>query len=322
MAKNKKSPPPPGLRNPRRKPRTRRRVMGTSSLLQARQIAYAQLLHSPDSGVEVPGGVYDGEKGITQRFVTSVTLANGINQTAGFMAYCPSTGNYLAAGVGTTASVLSPAFTNSAAPGAAFLGLNAAKSRGIACKLEIIPSAVSVTNIVGEVCAGVTTSNTFPSGSYTIDTIFNAAKAYGPIQRKVYTSRWYPSGLDHTYNTYNSAPNEDHNLVFIAFRNWPATATLQVRVTYVVEYTMKPDLGIPPTGAVSTPVQHAAVIDQLHKSDPHWHHSILDDFKDAAKTVSKDASSFVKAAARHGLVSLGEEMVKVIPRALSLPVLM
>jgi hypothetical protein len=107
--------------------------MGTSSLLQARQIAYAQLLHSPDSGVEVPGGVYDGEKGITQRFVTSVTLANGINQTAGFMAYCPSTGNYLAAGVGTTASVLSPAFTNSAAPGAAFLGLNAAKSRGIAC---------------------------------------------------------------------------------------------------------------------------------------------------------------------------------------------
>ncbi len=279
-------------------------------MLAERQRHYARLLAEPDNGNLVPGGVYDGELGNFQRFISTVQLANGVNQTAGILAFFPATGNAISVSNAASNAALTFSVSNTGLPGATFLTANAAKTRGIAAKVELIPSSLSVTNIVGEIAAGVTTLNSFVSGTTTVDDIFNIAKMYGPIQRRVYRSNWFPSGLDHTYSTYNTAPDEDRHAVFIAFRNWPSTALLQARITYVLEYTVKNGIGIPPSAALSSPVGHNEVIQKLQTAEPHWHHSIVSEVSHAATGIAKDVGSFARAAAREGLVSLGKSMFR------------
>lgn len=288
----------------------RPRLPRVMSDLAARQRTYAQLLTEPDNGSVIPGGVYDGELGNFQRFITTVQVANGVSQTAGILAFFPATGNAISVANAASNAALTFSVSNTSMPGATFLTANAAKTRGIAAKIELVPSALSVTNIVGEVAAGITTLNSFVSGTTSVDDIFNVSKMYGPIQRRVYRSNWFPSGLDHTYSTYNTAPDEDRHAVFIAFRNWPATALLQVRITYVVEYTVRNGIGIPPTAALSKPVGHVEVVHKLQATEPHWHHSIASEVSHAATGIAKDVGSFARAAAREGLMSLGKSMFR------------
>lgn len=276
---------------------------------------YAELLVHPDSGTLPSAGVYDGELGNFRRFVSTFSLGSA-GHTAGVLAFCPATGNGFAAS--TNDGVTPPALvlTNTQFPGKTYLDANAQKTRGVACKLEAIPASASFSNLTGEVAAGVTTSGSFLNTVTTVNHLFDIAKAYAPIQRKTTSSRWIPSGLDHTYSNYNTAPDEDRNFVFIAYRGWPAGLLMTIRVTYVVEYTVKNQLGIPPSGLVSQPVGHHAVISVMQKSDPHWHHSILDEVKDAGRGIMSDLGTFARGMTRMGLSHVGSKMLKAAPAAL------
>jgi hypothetical protein len=251
--------------------------------------------------------VYDGERGETQKFVSSITINNTAGHTAGMLAMTGATGNGVNVSISASNSPLTLSTTNVGFPGAAYLLANAAKTRCKALKLELIPSAASFSTITGEVAAGVTTGTNLLTGTTTVDHLFDIAKAYGPIRREIFASRWMPSGLDHTYSPYNVSPNEDHNVVFIAYRGWPAGLALTIRMTYVVEYTMRNTIGIPPTGAVSVPLGHAQVVATMQAQDPHWHHSILDDVKEAGRGVLQDVGKFGRYMARSGMVKIAEK---------------
>lgn len=274
---------------------------------------YAKLLLAPDSCDLPQSGVYDGELGMFHRFVSTITL-NGAGDTCGYLAFCPSTGNGFHASAATAGATVTAATTNVGFPGALFLTSNAGKSRGISAKLELIPSAASMTNITGDAAAGVTTSASFSAAvvPLTVNRLFDLAKAYGPIKRETVRSSWFPSGLDHTYNTYNVGITEDHNIVYIAYRGWPAGVPMQVRITYVVEFTINPNIGMPPTGRVSVPVGHNQVVAQLQNSDPHWHHSILDEFKGAGRNIAKDIGSFAQGMLRNAMVKQAPKLLSLI----------
>lgn len=269
--------------------------------MPARQMAYAQLLKQPDSGQLPDGGVYDGELGNFRRFVATIDV-NQPTHTAGYVAFVPATGNGLFGSVTAASGTPAVALGNTSFPGAAYLQANAYKTRGIACKIELIPSAASITNITGECASGVSTLGSFPGGVVTVNHMFDIAKAYGPLKRDVVQSNWFPSGLDHTYSQYNVAPNEDSNVVFVAYRGWPAGIALSVRITYVVEFTVKNTIGIPPTGQVSNPVGHHQVIQALQTADPHWHHSIMDEFKSIGKSAVHSLSKSAWSTFSSGLV--------------------
>jgi len=294
--------PSHGPKAPRRQRRRRTQVPQNSLVGR-----YAQLLHNPDNGDHM-FDVYDGERGETQKFVSTITLNTTTGHNAGFLAFYGATGNAQYASGGGSASALTFSLVNTGCPGATFLTANASKSRCKACKVELIPSAASFTNITGEVAAGITTSGSFVSGTTTVDHLFDIAKAYGPLRRETVVSRWIPSGLDHTYSNYNSVPSEDHNAVFIAYRGWPNATQISVRITYVVEYTMRNTIGIPPTGAVSTPVGHQHVLAAMQDKDPHWHHSILDEVKRAGVGIARDIGSFGRHMARNGMVNIAESV--------------
>lgn len=265
------------------------------------------LLHNPDNG-DHAFDIYDGERGETQKFVSSITLNTVATQTSGFLQMFGATGNGSWQSAAASNTALSFAVTNVQCPGYVFLNANAYKTRCKALKLELIPSAASFSTLTGEVAAGVTTNANFISGTTTVDHLFDIAKAYGPLRRETVVSRWFPSGLDHTYTQYNASPDEDRNCVFIAYRGWPAGIQITVRITYVVEYTVKNIIGIPPTGAVSTPLGHHQVLAAVQQQDPHWHHSILDEVKRAGVGIAKDVGNFTRHMARNGMVSLAEKV--------------
>lgn len=270
-------------------------------------VRYAQLLHNPDNGDHM-FDVYDGERGETQKFVSTITLNTTSGHTSGFLHMFGATGNGQWQSAASSGTALSTSVSNVGYPGAVFLGANANKTRCKALKLELIPSAASFSTITGEVAAGVSTGAFFATGVTTVDNIFDIAKAYGPIRREAIVSRWIPSGLDHTYAAYNVAPDEDHNTVFIAYRGWPAGVQISVRITYVVEYTIKNTVGIPPTGAVSVPLGHQHVLAAMQTRDPHWHHSILDEVKRAGVGIARDVGNFGRHMARNGMVNLAEKV--------------
>jgi len=297
-----------GNKKPKQKNRRNRAPKGTPDTIHNR---YARLLHNPDNGDHL-FDIYDGERGETHKFVSTITLNNAAGQTAGFFSIFGATGNGQWASGTTSNGALTFALTNVGCPGATFLTANAGKTRCKAMKLELIPAAASFSNITGEVAAGVTTSNSLASGVTTVDNLFDIAKAYGPIRRETVSSRWMPSGLDHTYSGYNLVPSEDNNMVFVAYRGWPAAVPIAVRITYVVEWTVRNTIGIPPTGAVSVPLGHAHVIGALQEQDPHWHHSILDEMKRAGVGFARDVGMFGRHLARSGMVKIAERYA---PRA-------
>lgn len=283
-----------------------------------REQMYAALLHDPDSAVVPTEGVYDGELGEFKRFISTVTVNASAGQVAGFLAFCPGTGNGFAAATNSSATALTFSVTNLGYPGQVYLNANAGKVRGVAAKLDFSPSGSSITNITGEVAVGVTTNGSFGTGVTTVDHLFDIAKAYRPIERKLTTSRWFPGGLDHTYNNYNSSPTEDSNMVFVAWRNAPPGIGIPIRITYVAEYTVRNTIGVPPTGAVSRPIGHAEIVRQLQQRDPHWHHSVLDELKGAGVGIARDVGSAARYMARMGLSRLGQSMIKAAPGALAL----
>nr|QKI28842.1 hypothetical protein 3 [Ginkgo biloba tombusvirus] len=288
----------------RRKRRQPKQAMEVGPNLQQR---YARLLHNPDNGDHV-FDIYDGERGETHKFVSSFTLNTTTGHTCGMVAMCGATGNGFTISSTAATSSVTWTVTNSDFPGSVFLNANANKTRCKALKLELIPSAASFSSITGESACGVTTGQSFVAGTTTINQIFDISKAYGPLRREIVTSRWFPSGLDHTYAQYNSSPNEDHNWVFVAYRGWPAGTAITVRVTYVVEFTLKNGIGIPPTGAVSVPIGHTHVLSTLQTRDPHWHHSLLDEVKRAGVGIVEDVGKVARYAARHGMTQIAEKV--------------
>lgn len=299
----------------RKKSGTGRKKVGTFSTNIVNR--YARLLHNPDNG-DHAFDVYDGERGETQKFVGSLTLNTISTQTCGVVFMFGATGNAYSGASANSVTALSQSLTNVGVPGGTFLNANAFKSRCKALKLELIPAAASFSNLTGEVAAGVTTINSFVNGTTTVNDYFDIAKAYGPLRRETVSSRWIPSGLDHTYANYNTVPSEDHNGVFIAYRGWPAGIPITVRITYVVEYTVRTNIGIPPTGAVSIPLGHAQVIGALQTHDPHWHHSILDEVKRAGVGIAHDVGMFGRGMAREGMMRIAGSFVKKMPLLLGL----
>lgn len=292
----------------------RRRSPNVNSAASIRQ-AYAHLLISPDSGMVPPTGVYDGELGNFKRFVSSITFNNVAGHTCGLLTFCPGTGNGFVSS--TTASNIGIAFssTNVGFPGAVYLGANALKVRGIAAVLELIPSAASITNITGEVAAGYGTPG-LVSGTSTVDQLFDISKAYGPIERKAYRSCWSPSGLDHTYDVYNAGATEDKNVAWVAYRGWPAGIAITVRMTYVVEYVVKPNTGSPATGHNSQALGHHEVVTALQSHDSHWHHNIKNDARELGGLMLHDVGRFARAGLNAGLHKLGSSLFKAAPALL------
>lgn len=300
---NKKTQKNPEVK--KKKTKTKRQ----NSTVPSHALQYANMLANPDAGTIPQDGIYDGELGMFHRFVSTVTLNGTAGHTSGYLAFCPATGSGVYQSTAGSTVPYAVSFTTTGLPGAAFLSTNAFKTRAISCKIELIPSTASITNITGEAACGITTVGNFVGATTTADHLFDIAKAYGPLKREVVRSGWFPASLDHCYSVYNGPVTEDVNMTYIAYRGWPAGVPISFRISYVVEFTVKNTLGIPPTGRVSKPVGHHSVVSAMLDSDPHCFHSILDEFKVAGKGMAKDLGGFARGMLRNGLMKQAPKLL-------------
>lgn len=264
---------------------------------------YARLLTDPCSA-PLPKGVYTGEQGMISRFVSDTVVNTPAGFTSGCFIYHPASGMVHASGGANGGTSTTLAYGTSFTPGFATTNAVAAKQRALAAVITAFASGASMTNCTGEIAAGVCSLDTLANGlSITFDQLFQLASIRGPIERRSIDIKWYPNTLDDKYSTSNTLTGvdaSDTNVVFFAYRGYPAAIGLSVRLTGVIEWTPKINIGTAVSNNVNpSPVNHHAVVAAVSAKHPSWWHNVV-------QGITSDAEQVVRYVARAGMSRLGQ----------------
>lgn len=239
---------------------------------------------------------YSGEEGISQRFVQDLTMNTAVGATAGFMFFAPGSNNFQSNGAATSAApIVSAGF---AGPGATFLTSNASKIRSFSACVTLVPSAVSMTNMTGEIGVAIVSVNTIGvGGTYTADGLFQLTQKRAVLAKEEYDVKWFPGGLDHTYTPNVSgafvlSDLADSNGILLVYRGYPAGVPLSVRLTTNVEWTPFSALGTAVSSVPRAGVDPHKEAAELHRRNPGWWHQL-------GHEIGNQLSQFGGAAIRY-----------------------
>jgi len=283
MARNKMSKSKPKVNSSSRPsaPRRRRQRRGDNHVPR-----YMALLNDPCNADTDLQAVYPGEGGFIQRFISDGTL-NSVaagTATSGVILFHPNSGGVYSSfqndptnGIPISLGSYILASTGfPQAPGQTFLTGSAAKIRALAACVSVLPSAVSVTNMTGEVACGVTSlDSTF--GTNSVNDFFALFAARAALTKKQVDCKWYPGAFDDRYSTWNSntsIDSSDTNVIGIAWRGYPVNAALSARLTSVVEWTPRLKSGLPPSNQVKPSIDHNNAVATLQQAKPDWWHNL------------------------------------------------
>lgn len=261
-----------------------------------------------------PFSPYTGETGIVQRFVQDATLNSTVGHTAGFMLFCPGVNGYISYSATTSVAVGAPVF--STGPGATFLGPIASKLRSCGGCITTIPSAVSMTNMTGEVAMAVVTYGQISTAStYSVDSVFQLTNVRKVLRKAEYETKWYPGQLDSTYapvlNSGGSAGTTtlsdpaDHHAILVAWRGYPPGIGLSFRLTNIVEWTPLGNIGLAVTSAPKMGVPVHTIAAATHTAEPSWWHTHSKEIKSSLG----DAGAQLLNAGIKALGELGSEAI-------------
>nr|WPR18256.1 MAG: hypothetical protein [Chemarfal virus 275] len=302
--------PKKNIKNLPKRNKTRRRGRKTSRMVYG-LTPYQSLLVDPcNAAYDSP---YGGERGMVQRFSADFTLNTLAGLTSGYLAYTPGTNLYVTGGNASPSVAITP--QGFVGPGATFLAASSAKYRPVAACVTIVPAAVSLTNMTGELgCAITAGSQISTTGSYTTDQVFTLTQARGVLAKRVYEVNWYPGIFDGTYATTIPATGSaavtdlaDSNAILIAWRGYPAGSALSFRVTVIYEWTPTATVGTTLSSTPGIPVDVHKEAAVLHRARPDFWHNLGNEIK-------KDAGIAARYVARHAMSAAGSLATGVISR--------
>ncbi|APG76433.1 hypothetical protein 3 [Sanxia tombus-like virus 4] len=294
-------------RNGRRRVKRRRAAPRGKAATMRREIhvPHANVLANP-STAPLHGcvGIYEGEQGNITRLSLDYTIGGGAGNTCAYYIFHPNTG--LVSGAQTTAgsTAIVPAFGVGAgtSPGYNLLNTNARKVRGIAAGMRFSIPSLSLTTIVGEVCVGVCSADTFMNvPNFTVDQLFLHSAGRGPINKITQDCAWYPGSFDARYSTYagtiadTGSDLSDTNVFYFAIRGIPVSTNVQVKLDWVCEWVAKAGTGLVPSYTSNPGSNHQTTVAHLHENHPGWFHSV----KSEAEAVGKNIVREGVKAARH-----------------------
>lgn len=251
---------------------------------------------------------YSGEMGIVQRFVYDGTLNNDVGtRTCGYLILQPQRPSQVKIALNASQDS-APLAYDGLAPGYTFLATNGAKLRCHAACAQLFASGASFSNLTGEWAVGVLSCDTLSQGqNVSTDLLFQLSNQRGVLTKEGVEVKWQPGNLDHTYNSLSEGLAADNNLIFIAYRGFPAGASLSYRYTSVLEWTPKVGIGIPSTAAITAGTNHAAQVAALSARSPGWWHKpahdILEDLGMTPRYVARQGLTAVARVATHRLNS-------------------
>lgn len=275
-------------RNPNKKKagkKGKRRVVAVKRDMSRKDHAMvvANLLNDP-CGAPLPPPFLAGENGMISRFVLDGTIV-GAGNSAAYLAFHPNTGwtvSNSAATAGTALAAADFSINVFNSPGFNFLATNASKVRGLAACVSVLPSALSITNITGDISVSSISPDALRSlisVAHTVDQVAAYTNARTAIERRAYETKFKPGSFDGKYSTYQNTGNitgtgtdlSDTNAILIAVRGVPVGSVLSIRFTWIVEWVPKFNLGLTPSVS-NTPVvvDHMAVGAALDKHKSNW----------------------------------------------------
>lgn len=252
---------------------------------------------------------YPGEEGICQRFVQDLTMNTAVGATAGWMFFTPASNAFQSNGAATSGTaVVSAAFSG---PGQTFLTASASKLRAFSACVTLVPSAVSMTNMTGEIGVAIVSANTIVAGaSYTADGLFQLTQKRAVLAKEEYDVKWFPGGLDHTYapivgGSITLQDSADSNGILLVYRGFPAAIPLSVRLTTNVEWTPIPAIGTAVSSVPRAGVNAQKEANALHRQNPGWWHKFGSELAHqvvnygglAARYAAKQGVQYLKSAA-------------------------
>lgn len=258
--------------------------------------------------------IHPGEAGNIVRLTQDITVNTLAGQTSGYVVFWPGSNLYLSGGNASSSVAFSP--SSFVGPGAAMLATTARKARSNAACIQVLPSAVSMTSMTGEIATGIISADTITTlTSFSVDQVFQLLTRRETLAKVQFEQIWKPNLADQTYSTANAANDgtffyttpEDSNMIVVAFRSYPAGVGLSMRLTNVMEYTARAGIGLAAT-QVSTNVPYGNALNVAAKMDvatPGWVYHLNALTSSVAHGVSELASGWaVKklAAATAGLL--------------------
>lgn len=262
----------------------------------------------------IPMSPYWGERGLVQRFVQDATYNVAGGHTCGFVVFTPGSNSVAVNTTLSPSTPIAPLFFTG--PGSPFVGASASKIRSCGACITTVPSAVSVTNMTGELGMAIITANTLSTlGTYSVDGVFQLTNVRKILQKTEFETKWFPGELDHTYApVFNTGPNtgtaslsdpSDQNSILVAYRGYPPGAALSFRFTNIIEWTPVSSIGLSVTSASSVGAPYKAIAAKTHQADPSWWHTHSKDVKmHLGNAGAKLLNAGIDAAARYAVEAM------------------
>lgn len=245
--------------------------------LTVNERAYAALLPDPCNAPYGMGSIFPGSKGIVQRFDAQYTIATAAAATSGYFMFIPSCGSIATADLaaGNTASTVN--YGSPTVPGFNYLNTNAGNVRGISACIEVMTLATQA-NVVGVISSGNVPVQAITQGSsVTVDGLAQIAQMTSRVPADKLSVRWVPAAGDQWYSLLGTTTDAAAcNACFVAFTGLTPTTGLRIKVTWVVEWTPKVNLGLthdPTTVAPNNVGSLDKVLGALKNHDNNWWYS-------------------------------------------------
>lgn len=215
-----------------------------AAVLDQHALAAARMLEDP-CNASLAAACYRGDQGYKNRFVNTVAFGQSVGQTAVALAFVPGENQfYFIAAAGSGVSI---SWTAVAGPGATFLASNATAIRSLGACISATPVAANLATSGQVYSAIVTKSSLGLTGSSTVDQIIQLCNRYGKVTIDgPMETKFIPSASDEDYCSPGLGNNDatDTNCILMAFVGLPAATGIVFRLTNIVEWKPRADLGI------------------------------------------------------------------------------
>lgn len=300
----------------KRKPKRNNFRVPAGLVDKARDLAH--MLADP-CGAPISTGLYPGEIGMAERFVSENFIV-GSGNTAGYLAFHPNTGWFQFSNIATSSGASASTFQTTDAPGQAFLTANAQKVRGLGACIQAVCSSLSITSITGEIAMGVMSADTLKNnGTISADRLFTVLQARSALTREIKEIKWFPATQDNKFATYISGSTSstwdttgsdfsDTNVIVVCARNLPSGTSLNLRVTWICEWTPKPNLGLVPNPNAAPGINHLSVVSSMEKAHPSWWTNLSSTANNLLGAFANQAMQAAGVVAQRGLSRVAQTL--------------
>lgn len=247
-----------------------------SAGMDGRALALARALSDPCNAPLEPG-VYPGQTGFITRFAQSYTISLSAAQTAFMVAVAPGPGISFGGAATDLATATAFAAFNTYVPGSSFSTTNAKSQRCLGACFEFFTNATPL-NAQGTFYYGVVPYSV-PS-AYTVATALNSIvptlQHMSKVNADAYELKFRPGILDSAYSTPNtpltSAEVDDKNALVLVGGGFPASSTITIKVTLVMEWLPNIGLSLSTPVGIAPPSVHTvdSVLHTLDSAAPSW----------------------------------------------------